>query len=47
MEEMLVREEGILEVLVPFKVMLCLTEFKIFKEVIHSKQLLGSKGSKK
>lgn len=34
---MLVREEGVLEILIPFKVMLCLTEFKIFKEVVHSK----------
>lgn len=33
---MLVREESVLEVLIPFTVTLCLTEFKIFKEVIHS-----------
>lgn len=37
MDVMLVREEGVLEILIPFKVMLCLTEFKIFKEVVHSK----------
>lgn len=43
----MVREEGVLEVLIPFKAMLCLTEFKIFKEVIHSNYLLRSKGSKK
>lgn len=41
------REEGVLEVLIPFKVMLCLTEFKICKEVSHLKYLLTGKGSKK